>query len=145
MNRKMLGICLVAISLMVMVASTYGLISSLTIHEAGTISMVKAYWDAACTQPVVDIDWGAVLPDSSQTRTIYLKNFGETMVNITLEITNWSPGNAGNYMKASWDREAEAIPSGIALQTVVELTVFPNITETSINVFSFDRVIHEAW
>lgn len=145
MNKKIIGAVSTVLSVVMIVASVYGLVSSLTIHESGTISMVKAFSDSACTQPVTDIDWGALLPDSTQNRTIYLKNFGANPVTISLTVINWSPANAPNYMQVSWDREGESIPSGIPLQTTLELSVFANITSSTISSFNFDRVINEAW
>lgn len=74
MNKKIIGTVSTVLSVVMIVASVYGIVSSLTIHESGTISMIKAFSDSACTQPLADIDWGGLLPDSTQNRTIYLKN-----------------------------------------------------------------------
>ncbi len=145
MNRKVLGTISALIGVALLIASVYGVVSSFTIHESGHISMVKAYSDIECTTEISDIDWGSPQPGTTQNKTVYLKNFGGSSVTVTMTATNWSPANAVNYFGVTWDREGDVLTSGFVLETHISLTVYENITESSIGAFSFDRVINEAW
>ncbi len=146
MNRnKLIGAALIIIGLTVFVASVYGVVTSLTIPANGQISMVKAYWDSSAITEVQEFAFGNILPDSTTTKTFWLKNFGGGPVNMTILTSNWTPSNAANYMQVTWNRQFETISSGMTLECAITLTVFANVTQSGISSFSFNAVFNEAW
>ena len=146
MNKnRIVGAIMIAVSIFAMISFTYGIVNSFTIHNTGNVQMVKAFWDQSYNQEVTTIDWGSVIPDSVQNRTIYVKNFGAKTVNLTLTTSNWSPANAVSHIDVTWDLEGENIASGMTLQAIVFLTVNASIVSTSIGSFSFDLLFTEHW
>jgi hypothetical protein len=144
-NLKILGGILAVVGVIGSLFTANALISSLMIHEDGSISMVQAYSDSTLQTPVTAIHWGALLPDSVQNQTIYLKNFGAKSVTVNPIAVNWNPANASSYIGVTSDASNLAIPPGIAQSATLILSVFANITNTTINGFSFDLNITEAW
>jgi hypothetical protein len=55
---------------------------------------IVIYEDFQCKQPLYYIHWGQIEQGKSTKRVIYLKNTGETSVNIRLITENWSSQNA---------------------------------------------------
>jgi hypothetical protein len=125
---------------------SYALVTQLILHNDGQVSTLQAYWDSACTieNRTTIIHWGnSLAPNSTQTQTIYVKNGGGKSVNMTLLTANWNPTNAKDYMAVTWNRENEALPAGMVLQSTITLTVFANITDANpaVGSFSFDVLI----
>jgi hypothetical protein len=146
MNKKMArGIVIMAVGVMMAVASAYGVVTSLTIHANGHVSMVNAYWDAGCTQVVTSIEWGNVYPDMTSNKTVYLKNWGANPVNVSMTTSNWIPSNAETYLTVTWNREHEIIVAGLALEATFTIYVDPSIVGTEIATFSHDITINQKW
>jgi hypothetical protein len=144
-KMKMLGPALLLIGIVALMYFAQAVVNSLTIHNTGQVSMVKAFWDSGATQEITAIDWGNLLPDSTQNKTIWLKNFGAAPVNVTLGVSNWVPSQAANYFVVSWDREHQTISAGFTLQCTVMLAVFANITSSPVSSFAYDMLIYEGW
>jgi hypothetical protein len=144
-NLKILGGILAVVGVIGSLYTGNALISSLLIHEDGTISMLQAFTDSSLQTPVTALHWGALLPDSMQNQTIYLKNFGSKSVTVNPVPINWIPSNASNYIGVSSNANNLVIPPGIAQSATLILSVFANITNTTINGFSFVLNITEAW
>lgn len=146
MNKKMIRpVAIILVGVMLAIASAYGAITSLTVPTTGHISMINLYSDSACTQQVTSIGWGNLLPDSSLQKVLYLKNWGATSVGINLTVGNWLPPEAPSYIQITWDRENEVLTAGMALMATFTITVFPNVTTSSIGDFSNDLTVHAAW
>lgn len=142
MNRKMVrAVSIITIGVVLAIASAYGVINSLTIPNTGHISMINVYWDAACTQQISTIDWGNLVPDSFAVKNIYVKNWGATSVTISLTVTGWSPVNADDYIHLSWNRDGDVLTGGMALEAVLTMTVYPNVTQSAIGAFSTNTII----
>ena len=146
MNKnKLIGTALITIGLLVLVASVYAVVTSLTIPNTGQISMIKAFWNDNATIKVQEFTWGDIFPESTQTQTFWLKNFGGAPVIITFLTGNWTPSNAADYMQVTLDGPNE-ISSGMIVQYTITLTVFKNATDLEITTpFSFNAVFNEAW
>jgi hypothetical protein len=144
-KMKMLGPALVLIGIVSLMYFSQAIVNTLIIHNTGQVSMVKAFWDNGATQEISAIDWPNLLPDSTQNKTIWLKNLGAASVNVTLGITDWVPLSASNYFHISWDRDNQTITPGFTLSCTVTLNVFANITLTSISSFSYNMTVYEGW
>lgn len=144
-NLKVLGAILAVIGVAGSFYTGNALISSLLIHQDGTISMIQAYTNSSLQTKVLGMHWGAILPDSVQNQTIYLKNFGSKSVTVNPVAVNWDPANASDYIRFTSNAVGLVIPPTIAQAATIFLTVFANITDTTINGFSCDLNITETW
>jgi hypothetical protein len=100
---------------------------------------VEVYWNQNCTESVASIDWGMLEPGESKNVTIYLKNEGNTPINISLNTSNWDPAEAENSITLSWNYVGESLQPDQALPTTFILSVAQNIT--NITAFNFDIII----
>ena len=88
--------------------TTAGLLSvNQAVPSSGTITAlnVGVYSDSACTQELTSVDWGTVSPGETVTRTIYIKNTGNSPVTLTMTKTNWNPSTADGPIAIAWDIE----------------------------------------
>lgn len=116
-------------------------LSEKTISNVGSVEAigVGVFWDANSTSEVSSINWGIIEPDSSENVTVYIRNEGNSAVNLTMYVSNWNPSNASNYMVLSWDYAGQVIDAGEVLQVTFNLAVSTEIQ--GITSFSFDIVI----
>ena len=97
-------------------------------HGSRVAVNVGVFQDAACTVNTTSIDWGVVDSGATVTRSVYVKNTGNTAVALSLWVGNWVPSNASVYLAVSWDREAMALSAGQVVQATFTLTVSSNVT-----------------
>lgn len=93
------------------------------------------YSDQACTTPLTSINWGEVTPGQSYQRTIYVKNLGNVKVKLNMNVGNWTPSSASNYLTLTWNRENYDLNIGESIGATLTLTVSSNAPAGS---FSFD-------
>jgi len=123
-------------------ALAYALLRTVTnIPSVGIVKTVgvEAYWDAACTNRVTEINWGLVEPNSTTNATIFLKNPGNAPITLGLSTENWNPSSASDYIALSWDYAGQTIDPGAVIQVNLVLSVSSNIT--AITSFRFDIII----
>ncbi len=93
-----------AIALVCIVATVLGaLVAKRIISSVGNIKAVGVgvYSDSGCTIPVSYIDWGFLEPGSSKQFTVYVKNEGNVPIRLSMEVDNWNPSSASNYLTLS--------------------------------------------
>jgi hypothetical protein len=145
-RTRKIGVVISAVSLACLILSAYGLFTTiLIIRNEGSVTWIGAFWDAGFTKPVTVINWTdptPPTPNSTNTRQIYVKNFGVKTLNLSMVVQNWVPANALNYMSVSWNLERSLLAGGAYDTAVITLVVHNNITETwnttKIGAFSFD-------
>ena len=112
-----------------------------TLSSSGTVNTinVEVFWDVDCTQIITDIDWGALDPGESTSKTIYVKNTGSTAMMLNMTYSGWNPVEAGTYLSLTWDREGAIV----AVDEVVSamLTLHVSDTIAGITSYSFDITI----
>ena len=66
--------------LFVSLLASGAIVTTATVSSSGVISTANLgiYSDSACTQRITSINWGNLSPSSSVTRTVYIKNTGNT-------------------------------------------------------------------
>jgi hypothetical protein len=142
-HRFLATIALAVVVLGVMVAlSAYGVLSnSKSLQSYGSVKAVNVgvYWDNGCTNTTSTVDWGMLSPGTSKNVTLYVRNEGNMAVKLSLTTQNWNPLSASNYMRLSWNREAQTVSLGSVLNATLTFSVFSNVT--GITNFSFDIVI----
>jgi hypothetical protein len=99
---------------------------------------VEVYWDENCTNAVAAIDWGIIEPNSTSYRTIYVRNSGNSGVNLWLKAENFVPISAAQVLNLFWDYDNGTIQPKSVIKMVLGLAVAENANITS---FSFDIVI----
>ena len=140
-SHLVVHILVVVLSTM-LVSAVYAVVTSSTvIQSSGAVKAigVSVYWDAACTDEVVAIEWSALEAGSSEDKTIYVKNTGNAAATLFLDTDNWTPSTASQYLALAWDYGGQTIGPDAVAEVVLTLTVSPDIS--GITDFSFDIVI----
>ena len=117
------------------------LIARRIISNVGNIKAVGAgvYSDSSCTIPISSIDWGFLEPGSSKQFTIYVKNEGNVPIKLSMEVNNWNPQSASNYMTLTWDCQNHVLNPSDFAPAVLTLSVSQDIS--GVTSFSFDIII----
>ena len=112
-----------------------------TISNTGSVKAigVGVYWDQSCTDAVTSINWGILEPDSNVTRTLYIRNEGNTEATLSMVTSNWNPSNASDYMTLTWDYGDQTLNANEVIEVKLTLSVSANIA--GITSFSFDITI----
>ena len=136
-----LGFLAVSLALVSVVFVSGLLTTSRTLSSSGTVEGigVEVYWDSGCTQTAISVDWGYAEPGDVVTRTVYVKNSGNTPMTLSMTYSDWDPVEAGDYLSLSWNREGATLDDGEVVQAVLTLTVSDQIT--GITTYSFNIVI----
>ena len=119
------AIVIIAITGLLVTMTTLGALSdSMMLPLSGTITTVnvEAYTDSACTIPCTALSVGNVVPGSTATQTIYIKNNGTVPVTLTMTVSNWNPTTASSYLGLSWNRQNHALSAGNSVQATLTLT-----------------------
>jgi hypothetical protein len=97
------------------------------------------YWDNACTNTTVGVDWGLFSPGAASSVTLYVRNEGSSAVKLNLTTRNWNPANASKYIILTWNREGQILePQAVATGT---LTLSVSLDTRGIAGFGFDTVV----
>jgi len=142
--QKISSIIIVAITLAGMLL-TVTAASVISVNEAlptrGSILAINVgiYSDSGCSQKLTSIDWGDISPGGTVTKTIYVKNTGNSQLMLKMTKTNWNPSEANGPISITWDRESTNINAGQSVQAVITLSVSSTIS--GITDFSVDIVI----
>jgi hypothetical protein len=96
---------------------------------------VGIYSDGYCVSSVSVVDWGALTPGNSISRTFYIRNEGSSDVTLTLLTRDWSPSVAENYLSLSWDYNGETLVEDEIVAVTFTLSVAQDIS--GIETFSF--------
>lgn len=106
--------------------------------EAPKVTL-EIFYDSECTNPVSSIDWGQVEPGDTSNATVYVKNLGDTGVNLYLNTQNWDPSEASQYISLGWNYTGVVLESGERIP--VQLTLTVSESATGITDFSFEIVV----
>jgi archaellum component FlaG (FlaF/FlaG flagellin family) len=152
MTRKkplliIIGLIVIAVSLSV---ASSGALSALTgsqnLRTSGTLAQVQGsvnlgiYTDPQCTQNASFVNWGALQPGGSTTKTIYIKNLGDSEVALSLSTYDWAPQDAIPAITLIWNQDNTRLAPQETLQTTLTLSVAPDVS-TTITTFSFNILI----
>jgi hypothetical protein len=134
-------LAIVAVGL-VLAVTTAGLLSvSQTVPSSGTVTAVNVgvYSDSGCQTALTSIDRGTTAPGGSATRTIYVKNTGNTQITLNMTTNSWNPAGANGPISLSWNRESTVLSAGSSTSATLTLTVSSSIS--GITTFSVNIVI----
>ena len=100
---------------------------------------VGLYSDAACTQSLTAINWGALTPGAAASRTIYVKNTGDATLVLSFVAGSWSPIQSQSLLMVSWNRGGYTLTAGTIVAATLTLQVVPSAG--SLSSFSFTITI----
>ncbi len=129
--------CLVGMALGSAVTSAF-LSSQRSIPSTGLVLAVNlsVYADASCTVNLTAIDWGSLYPGDSASRTVYVKNSGNTAIVLAMTTNGWTPVIAEGQLSVSWDKEGASLGSGESTAAVLTLSVSASVHDvTSFSVY----------
>jgi hypothetical protein len=127
---------------MVVCLSTVGLLTvNQTITSNGSIKSINVavYSDSACTTALSSLSWGIVSPGTSLTKTIYIKNTGNSPLTLSTQAQNWIPTGVNNSITLTCNKENTVINPGSSISADLTLTVSSGIG--GITTFSVDIII----
>lgn len=129
-NWKPATAAIVATTLVVVVVVAV-IFFSANIQNTGSIKNVNCeiFSDPAATQPITNINWGALAPDSAVNVTIYVKNTGNAPLNWTAATSNWNPAQAQTYITCTADFKGAAnTPPNMIIPVTLTLKISPATT-----------------
>lgn len=127
---------------LILTVTTAGLLSvSQQVSSSGTVTAVNVgvYSNEACTVNLTSIDWGTIAPGDSVTRTIYVKNTGNSQITLSMTKSGWTPAEANGPITVTWNREGTTLEPGISTAATLTLSVSSGIS--GIETFSVNIVI----
>jgi hypothetical protein len=132
----------VAIAFAGLMMSALGtLVATQTISNTGTVTAVgvSIYTNSTCTTTLSSINWGNLYPGNATTRTMYVKNTGNTPVTLNMTVNSWSSPSASSNLKLTWNQEKTQLAAGTGVTATLTLTVSSTIS--NVTSFSFNIII----
>jgi hypothetical protein len=126
----------------VLTVTTAGLISvSQSVSSSGSVTAINVgvYSDSSCTQNLTTIDWGTVAPGNSVTKTVYVKNTGNSDITLSMTKNGWNPTSANGPITVTWNKESTTLSAGASAAAIITLSVSSSIS--GITTFSVNIVI----
>ncbi len=106
--------------------------------EGGESSIgLDIYTDAAATTLCSSVEWGTLSPGDVATKTIYLKNSGNSAEVLNMTATQWTPTVAGEVLSLTWNKEGASLNAGAVTAATLVLQVPSNpegLTSFSLNI-----------
>ena len=111
------------------------------VSNAGSIKGIGVgiYQDQNCTTSVSSIDWGILDPGANATKTVYIRNEGNSAATLSMTTSNWSPSNASSYISLNWNYNNQTLTVNQVIPVVFTLSVSSSIS--GITNFSFDITV----
>ena len=103
---------------------------------------IGVYWDSGCSSPVSFVDWGDIAPGSSKNISVFMRNEGNTSVNLFIYTSNWNPSEAADFVHLTWNYTGEIIEESHVLPATLSLHVHADIR--GISTVAFDANIGVA-
>ncbi|NLE05404.1 MAG: hypothetical protein GX638_11480 [Crenarchaeota archaeon] len=139
-------IVLTAIAIVITI-TTSGVLSAIssfqTVQTGGALTQLQTtinvgvYADSPCTQNATFVDWGTLSPGETTTKTVWIKNLGNSALTLSLTTNNWTPENAQTDIELSWNHQGIILQANEVLQAVLTLSISPTI-DPSITSFNFN-------
>ena len=132
-------IAMILILLILIVSGT--LVSNATVSASRFVAKAKleVYSNSLCTQKITSINWGKIAPESSISKTVYVKNLGTTPLMLTMSKTNWNPTTANDSITLTWNRESTILAPNQIISANFTLGVSSSIS--GITSFSMNIII----
>jgi hypothetical protein len=118
--------------------------SDKSVVQADSVKGIGAgiYWDQACTNKTLSLNWGFINASSSNNLTVYVRNEGNSVVSLGLNTSNWTPSATSSYIYLIWNYTDQVLSINEVIPIQLTLTVSPTII--NITNFSFETTITTA-
>jgi len=140
-HRKVIlaAICILTIVVVGATIGSFG--SSKTIAYGSSVQGRGAgiYWNQACTNSTLSLNWGLIKAGSNNTLTVYIKNEINSAASLLLGTSNWTPSTSLRYISLNWNYSGQVLRVDQAIPLELTLTVSPTINK--ITDFSFNTII----
>lgn len=132
-------ICILFIIFLGTVIEGFG--SNKSLVQANSVQGVGVgiYWDQACTNRTLSLNWGTIAAGSSNKLTVYVRNEGNSPVSLLLSTSDWTPISASNYMSLNWNYTNKVLKTHEIIP--IELTLTVNTEIDGITDFSHETII----
>ena len=100
---------------------------------------IEVYSDPEYTTILTQIGWGTLTAGDTATRTIYIKNIGNTQLQVNITTANWNPTQAPTYITLTSNVNDFALSPESTQTAILTLTISSNIQ--GITDFGFDIVV----
>ncbi len=139
-HRKIMLAVICLLSLFVFCAATVFESDKIVAHASSVNGIgVGIYWDQACTNRTLSLNWGNIEAGSNNTLMIYISNEMNSKASLSLEMTNWTPSASSNYISLNWNYSGQILSPGQVIPIQLNLTVSHDILD--ISNFSFNTLI----
>jgi hypothetical protein len=140
-HRKVIlaAICTLAIVVFGIITGVFGSIKTIVYANSVNGLGFGIYWNQACTNRTLSLNWGPIEAGSNNTLTIYIKNEGNSAASLSLETSNWTPSTSTSYMSLHWNYSGQVLNVSQVIPLELTLTVYPTIS--GVTDFSFNTVI----
>jgi len=129
------ALCLIMVVILGVIVST-PLYNETFVHADSVKGIgVEIYWDQACTNRTLSLNWEPIDPGTSINRTIYIRNEGTTASSLSMTTSNWTPFAASDYINLNWNYSGQIIDANQVIP--LELTLFVSQDVIGITNFSF--------
>jgi len=126
----MLGVC----------AATYATLQyRYSIKNQGNISTVGCVALDDYGNPITNIDWGTLEPNSWVDKVVYVQNNGTVNIVLGLATENWNPAAAEGFLTLTWNYTGQILNPDQKIPLLLTLQVSQSIS--GITDFSFDIII----
>jgi hypothetical protein len=140
-NRKTIfaAICILIIIVLSSAIQDFG--SNKSVVQAGSMKGIEVgiYWNQACTNRTLSLNWGSINASSSNNLTVYVRNEGNSAVSLALNTSNWTPSTIPSYISLNWNYTNQVLSTDEVIPIQLTLTVYPTIID--ITNFSFETII----
>ena len=112
-----------------------------TVPTSGHVTAINlgVYADGSCSEKLTSIDWGSLSPGDITYKAIYVKNTGNSPVNIHMTTDSWNPTEASSAITLTWDKENAMLNPGEVTKATLTLSVAASIS--GINDFTYNIII----
>ena len=123
-------IAFLAVALMLSLTTLGLLTMSQTLTSSGSITSINVaiFSDSNCTTPVNTLSWGIISPGTSASRTVYVKNTGNSQLTLNMRTDGWVPAGANNSISVTWNKENAQLNADQSTAANLTLTVSPSIS-----------------
>jgi hypothetical protein len=133
------AICILTIIVLTATIEDFG--SNKNIVYANSMNGIGTgiYWDQACTNRTLSLNWGTIAAGSSNNLTVYVKNEGNSQVSLLLSTSDWTPSSASSYMYLNWNYTNQVLKTDEVIP--IELTLTVSTAIDGITDFSIETII----
>ncbi len=127
-HRKAIFTATCVLTIVVLGAIMVNFGSNKNIVYAGSVKGLGTgiYWDQACTNRTLSLDWGFIEAGSNNNLTVYVKNEGNSAVSLWLATSNWAPSASLDYMSLNWNYSGQILGVDQVVPLETYLICLPN-------------------